>query len=275
MTATDPARPHLLDAGDHLVVVNRNPGRRNALTPALYEVTARALALAGDSARIGAVVITGADGYFCSGGDLTQLVERRALSEPERRARIEALHDMIRAIPACPRPVIAAVEGGAAGAGLSLVLACDLVVASRDATFSAAYVKAGLVPDGGLSHALGQALPPAAAARLLLMGDTVPAGELARFGLVSDLCAAGEALTTAQALARRLAAGPADAQAAIKALVRAARGATLAEQLDRERDAMARALAGAEAGEGILAFLDKRPADFRRLRHDADGGDEK
>jgi len=105
------------DRGDHLLVTLRNPGRRNALAPVMYAEIQAALIEAAAANQIGAVVLTGADGYFCAGGDLNTLAERAAMSRQDRRARIEDLHATIRAIRACPRPVIAAVEGGAAGAG--------------------------------------------------------------------------------------------------------------------------------------------------------------
>ncbi|WP_205470530.1 enoyl-CoA hydratase-related protein [Breoghania sp. L-A4] len=190
--AGDARGPHVRDAGDHLVVVNRNPGRRNALSPLYYETLLGALSRAAANRDCAAVILWGADGYFCSGGDLGQLAHRRDLPEAERRARIEALHDVMRAIKACPCPVIAAIEGGAAGAGLSLALACDLAIASDTATFSAAYVKAGLVPDGGLTYSLSKSLPPATARRIVLFGDPIDARELARFGLINDCVAPGK-----------------------------------------------------------------------------------
>lgn len=268
--------PHaeLQDRGDHLLVTLSNPGRRNALAPSMYAVIRAALEQAGAEPRIGAVVLTGADGYFCAGGDLNALSERAAMSRHDRRARIEDLHATIRAIRACPRPVIAAVEGGAAGAGLSIALACDLLVAAEDASFAAAYVRVGLVPDGGLTASLARRVPAAFAARMCLTGDAVAATTLAAMGVVTDLVPTGQAAPRAAELAARLAQGPAESQAAIKSLLAEARGQDFDRQLDAEAEAMADALAGAEAAEGLSARLNRRPPAFGRGNTAAQIGEE-
>lgn len=262
----DPTLARCDDLGDRLLVVNTNTAKRNALSPEFYAVMSAAVDTAARETRIASVIVTGADGFFCAGGDLSLLAKRRELPRPERLRRIDDLHDMIRAVVACPKPVIAAVDGGAAGAGVSLAFACDLIVAAEDAAFTVAYVKAGLVPDGGLTSTLTAQLPRATVAQMALLGAPVAATRLHALGAVSELAPTGGALAAAMALADRLAAGPAVAQGTIKALLNAAADATLAEQLDTERDAMADAFAGAEAAEGIGAFLAKRRPDFKRLR---------
>jgi len=256
----------IIDEGDHLVVVNRNPARRNALTSGFYAGLIEATALAVREARIGAVVVTGADGFFCAGGDLNFLLTAQGMSEADRRARIEELEGVVRALRDCPRPVIAAVEGGAAGAGFSLALACDMLVAAQDAQFTAAYVNAGLVPDGGLTAALIERLPPPLAAEICLLGRPVGAERLHALGVVNLLTPPGEALAAAQDIARRLAAGPAEAQTAIKRLLTGAAETLWTAQFAAEADAMTRALAAPEAAEGIAAFLGKRAPDFTTLR---------
>ncbi|MCZ0962310.1 oxepin-CoA hydrolase, alternative type [Paracoccus benzoatiresistens] len=253
------------ERGDHLLVTLDNPGRRNALAPAMHPVLREALARAAAEDRFGAVVLTGANGYFCAGGDLNALSQRAAMTRDERRARIDDLHATIRAIRACPRPVIAAVEGGAAGAGFSIALACDLLVAAEDATFAAAYVRVGLVPDGGLTASLARRVPASLAARMCLTGDPVGAATLAAMGVVTDLCAPGGAVDCAAALAARLARGPALAQGAIKRLLDDAGRTAFDDQLDRERDAMADALATTEAATGLQARLDRIAPDFGRV----------
>ena len=258
------ARAVVEDRGDHMLVTLSNPQRRNALSPAMYADLRAALDQAAADDRIGAVVLTGASGYFCAGGDLNALAERAALSREERRTRIEDLHATIRAIRACPRPVIAAVEGGAAGAGFSIALACDLLVAAEDASFAAAYVRVGLVPDGGLTASLARRVPASLAARLCLTGDPVGAPVLAGMGVVTDLCAPGQAHADAARLAARLARGPAGAQAAIKRLLADAYAGDFDAQMQRERDAMADALASPEAAAGIRARLDRTVPDFGR-----------
>ncbi|MGB3555295.1 MAG: enoyl-CoA hydratase family protein [Jannaschia sp.] len=263
------ALARLDDLGDRLVVTGTNPARRNALSPDYYAVLGEALARATEP-RIAAVILHG-EGYFCAGGDLSQLATRRDLPRSERLERIEALHDLTRGIMDCPVPVIAAVEGGAVGAGASLAFACDLIVAERGAVFSAAYVRAGLVPDGGLTASLARHVPRATLMRMALLGEAVGAERMYALGAVSQIEERDAVLPAAMALADRLAAGPAAAQGRIKALVSAAYATDVAAQMDAERDAMADAVAAPEAAEGIAAFLEKRRPDFARLRGARDG----
>ena len=249
------------DRGDRLIVWNGNAEKRGALSPELYAAISDAMEQARDP-RVRAVILTSEGGFFCAGGDLNVLIERRGLSELERREKVDLLHDLVRAIRACPVPVIAAVEGGAAGAGLSLALACDLVVASEEAKFTAAYVKAGLVPDAGLTASMSRLLPRALAMEMCLLGRPVMAMRFAELGAVNRITPVGKALDEALSLADTLAAGPRRAQGVIRGLVAEAYEATEAAQLDAERDAMAQAAGADEAAEGIAAFLEKRPARF-------------
>lgn len=253
----------LEDHGDHLVVVNANTARRGALSPEYYQAVLKALDEA-RAPRVGAVILAAEGGFFCSGGDLNLLAQRRDLPAPERRARIDQLHDLVRGMRASPVPVIAAVEGGAAGAGASLALACDLIVAARGAQFTAAYVRAGLVPDAGLTSALSRLVPRALAMEMCLLGRPVAAERLAALGAVNQVVAPGDTLAVARDLAQALAAGPRRAQGQIRALVAGAYETDEAAQLDAERDAMAQAVAGDEAREGIAARLGKREPRFPR-----------
>ncbi len=249
-----------------LIVWNANPDKRNALTPDYYDALTRALAQAPVDGDVGAVILAGDGGYFCAGGDLATLATRKDLPKKARAERIEALHDVIRAIWDCPAPVIAAVEGGAAGAGFALAMACDVVIAAEGAQFSASHVRAGLTPDGGLTGALARSLPPQTMLPLLLTGDAVTAERLHALGAVSELAPPGTAMEAARALAGRLGRGPREAQVRIKRLALAAREVPFETQLEAERDSMARAQGGPEAQEGIAAFLEKRRPDFGRLR---------
>ena len=214
--------------------------------------------------RIAAVVVTGAEGFFCAGGDLTMLMTAQGMTHARRRAAIEDLQSLIRSILDCPRPVIAAVEGGAAGAGLSVALACDLLVAAEDASFAAAYVRVGLVPDGGLTASLARRVPAGFAARMCLTGDPVSATTLAGMGVVTDRVPPGKALARAADLAARFAQGPAAAQGTIKRLLASARDGDFDAQLDREAEAMADALAAPEAAAGLKARLSRAVPDFGR-----------
>jgi enoyl-CoA hydratase/carnithine racemase len=249
------------DRGDRLIVWNGNADKRGALSPALYVTLAQAMDLAAEP-RIRAVILTSRGDFFCAGGDMNVLIERRKLTEAERRDKVDTLHDLVRKMRACPVPIIAAVEGGAAGAGLSLALACDLIVASKDAKFTAAYVKAGLVPDAGLTASLARMIPRPLAMEMCLMGRPVMATRFAELGAVSRICDTGNALGEAILLADTLAAGPRNAQSAIRQLVAQSYEVSEAAQLDAERDAMAHAAGTNEAAEGIAAFLEKRKAQF-------------
>ena len=250
--------------GPVLVVVNGDPGTRNALGWDFYGDFANIIALAGADEAVGAIVATGANGYFSSGGNVKGLRERAAMDLSERREGVDRLHHMIRAMQACPKPIIAAVEGGAAGAGASLALACDLIVAAKDAYLSIAYVKIGLTPDGGATAFLGQALPRQLVNEMAMTGARVGVERLHALGLVNRLCEPGRALDEALACAAALAEGPPKALAQIKSLVHEAQHASIEAQLDREAEEIAQALGGSEAAEGIAAFFDKRKPDFRR-----------
>ncbi|MFC5514036.1 oxepin-CoA hydrolase, alternative type [Massilia jejuensis] len=248
------------------VLVNSNPQARNAITPALYDALPAALDAAAADPAVGAIVFTGADGFFCAGGDLRQLATRRDLAPGERRGKIERLHALVRAIRACPKPVIAAVEGGAAGAGMSLALACDMLVAAHDAFFTMAYVKVGLSPDGGATSFLSQFLSRQQMMELCLLGERIPAGRLHALGAVNRLSEPGAALSEAIRLAARIASGPGNAAARIKLLCGHAGHASLDAQLDLEARLMAESQGDDEAREGIAAFFEKRAPDFAALR---------
>ena len=251
--------------GRVLVATNNDPATRNSLSWDFYEGFREAVEAASVDAGIGAVVVTGAAGFFCSGGNVSGLQERAQADYPTRRSSVDKLHAMILAMRACPKPIIAAVDGGAAGAGASLAAACDLVVAARDAYFSVAYIKIGLTPDGGATAFLGTALPRQLMAEMVFTGDRIPVERLYTLGLVNRLTEPGQSLPTALEMAARLADGPAAALAVGKRLIDQARLNGLKEQLDHEADGIATALGGAEGREGIAAFLEKRKPDFRGL----------
>lgn len=251
----------LEDAGDRLIIWNGNTEKRGALSPELYATILRACEKAADP-RIRSIILTSEGPFFCAGGDLTVLIERQNMAEDDRRAGIEALHDVVRAMRACPVPIIGAIEGGAAGAGLSFAMACDIVVAAKGAKFVAAYVKAGLVPDGGLTAHLARAVPRQLAMEMCLLGQIVFAERMHDLGVVNALTDEGGTMDVAQGYADRFAAGPRVAQGMIRNMVASAYDQTEAEQLDIERDAMGFATGAPEAAEGIAAFLDKRKPNY-------------
>ncbi|MFV0473574.1 MAG: oxepin-CoA hydrolase, alternative type [Pikeienuella sp.] len=245
--------------GRVLHVVNNLPEQRNALGHDVYDGLFAALDAAARP-DIGAVVLSGAGGFFCAGGDVRRLAVAHKVDYAERRVGVDQLNRLIHAMRACPRPIIAAVEGGAAGAGASLAAACDLIVAGADAYFMLAYVKIGVTPDGGATWTFARDLPRQFATEMALTGGRVPAARLHQLGMVNRL--ADDPVAEALAWAAELARGPAEAMAGIKRLISAAEETTLADQLEAEADSIARALGAPEGIEGANAFLEKRRANF-------------
>ena len=248
--------------GQTLVLTISNPEHRNALGPEIYTEGMEALNLAESSADIRSVVIVGEGKVFSAGGNLQRLQNNRQRPASVQAESISALHDWIEAIRTFPKPVIAAVEGAAAGAGFSLALACDFIVAAENAVFVMAYSNIALSPDGGASWSLMRALPRQLVTELLMCGDRISAQKLFDLGLVNRVTAAGHAHTQALALAEQLNGRAPNALSSIKTLINEASDSTLAKQLDRERDHFVRNLHHANAGIGISAFLNKETPIF-------------
>ncbi|MBA4262653.1 MAG: enoyl-CoA hydratase [Comamonadaceae bacterium] len=259
MTASLKSHSH----GQTLVLTISNPEHRNALGPDIYAVGVEALNLAENSPEVRSVVITGEGPHFCAGGNLQRLRANRQQSPEVQAQSIEGLHNWIETIRVFPKPVIAAVEGSCAGAGFSLALACDMVVAAQNSVFVMAYSNVGLSPDGGASWSLVRALPRATAMQLLLCGERIDAARLQALGVVNQVCATGEALCAALSLADKLNQRAPNALASIKELVNDAQTSPLHTHLSAERDHFVRNLHHANGGEGIAAFLDKRTPLYR------------
>lgn len=254
---------HVHRTGRVVSLVMDNPAQRNALAAEFSLILARELRLAADDDGVGAVVLSGAGAHFCAGGNLKTLYEMRN-TQPRQAAfeRITRVNELVRAVRQCGKPVIAAVEGHAAGAGCSIALGCDLIVAAEDAQFSMSYVKVGVNPDGNGSFALARGLPPQFAAEMAMTGAPVGARRLADLGMVNRVAAPGKALAEALEWAAQLAAGATGAIGRIKALLGEAPTNDYNRHLDRERELFVESLYGAEGTEGIGAFLEKRKARF-------------
>lgn len=240
------------------------PDTRNSIGAPQYEAMRAAMVDAGIDAGVGAIVLTGANGFFSSGGNLHALQESREMSLAEVSRSTDALFAMIMAMRTCPKPIIGAVEGGAAGLGLSVALACDMLVATEGAGFTAAYVKIGLTPDGGATHFLREALPRQLVSEMCLLGRTMPAERLQAAGVINALCGSGEAVAQATELARACAKGAGRAMAMIKEEIEAAPLNGVAKQVELEGRGINLARYGDEAGEGMAAFLEKRKPNFQR-----------
>jgi enoyl-CoA hydratase/carnithine racemase len=249
--------------GQTLVLTLSHPQRRNALHPDMYVAGVQALLDAERNTDIRSVLLTGADDHFCAGGMLQRLQANRQQAPQVQANSIDALHSWIQALRDCPKPVVAAVEGACAGAGFSLALACDCVVAANNSTWVMAYANVGLSPDGGASWHLARQLPRATAMELLLGGQPWSAERLQTLGIINRVVEPGNALKSALQMCDRFNAQAPNALARIKSLLNQATGHNLAEQLNAERDAFVSNLHHPNAGEGIAAFLDKRTALYR------------
>ena len=248
--------------GRTLVLTLSNPEFRNALGPEMYAAGVEALNVAESSADVRSVVITGANGIFCAGGNLQRLQNNRQ-QPPEHQAQsIEGLHNWIEAIRTFPKPVIAAVEGPAAGAGFSLALACDMIVAARNSVFVMAYSSIALSPDGGGSWSLSRAMPRQLATELLMCGERIGAERLQQLGVVNRLTDAGQALQHALNWCEQLNTRAPNALTSIKDLLNDADGSSLNAQLARERDHFVKNLHHPNAGVGISAFLNKQKPEY-------------
>lgn len=258
-----PSELHTERDGSTLILTLSDPATRNTLSPQVYTAGVEALNMAESDPAVRAVILRGDGEHFCTGGDLNRITGLRQAGPQAQADSITLFHSLVESLRAFPKPVIAAVEGWAAGGGMSLALACDLIVAAADARFVMSYGRIGLTPDGGGSWHLAQALPRALALELLWLATPVDAPRLQALGIVNRVTDRGQALAEALALAARLAEMAPNAVAAAKELVAAARHRPLGEHLDAERDAFVRQLFHDNGAEGLRAFAEKRAPRFR------------
>ena len=249
--------------GRTLILTLSNPDFKNALSPEMYAAGSEALNAAETNPDIRSVVLAGEGNVFCAGGNLQRLLANRREPPGAQAQSIEGLHNWIDSIRTYPKPVIAAVEGAAAGAGFSLVLACDFCIAAENAVFVMSYSMVGLSPDGGASWALTKALPRALVNELLMCSERIGAQRLHELGLVNRVTASGSAIADALQFAERLNAQAPNVLASVKELVNDAATDTLSQQLASERDHFVRNLHHANGGEGIDSFLAKRVPHYR------------
>jgi 2-(1,2-epoxy-1,2-dihydrophenyl)acetyl-CoA isomerase len=244
--------------GAVLTITLNRPEVLNAFDTATH----RALATALKDARapeIRAVVLTGAGRGFCVGQDLTEF--REASGDIASRLR-ESYHPNVLAIRSLEKPVIAAVNGAAAGAGLSVACACDLRIAADSASFIPAFINIGLVPDSGGSYFVTRILGPARAFEWMTSGRKLTAAEAHAWGLVSEVVETASLPSRAVELAAQLAAMPTRGIGMSKRLIDHAPTASLEDQLEREAQLQAAATQTSDFREGVSAFLEKRPPRF-------------
>ncbi|GAA4914694.1 enoyl-CoA hydratase/isomerase family protein [Streptomyces coeruleoprunus] len=256
---------HATDNGVSWITLDR-PDVLNALAPDQRE---RLISLLGDASAdpaVRAVVLTATGRGFCAGADLraTSAANGRepVAGDVARTIRLGAQR-LIAAVLDCEKPVVAAVNGIAAGLGAHLAYACDLVVAAESARFTEAFSRRGIVPDGGGAYLLTRLVGPRRAKELLFFGDALSAADAERMGLVNRVVPDTELTATARSWAERLAQGPTRSLALTKQLVNASLDTDRATAFAAEAAAQEIAMTTRDAREGVAAFVERRAADFR------------
>ncbi|MGW7052215.1 enoyl-CoA hydratase/isomerase family protein [Streptomyces sp. NPDC054887] len=257
---------HAVDNGVSWITLNR-PAALNALTRDQRDRVVALLAAASADPAVRAVVVTGTGKGFCAGADLRAGPVSdgdRVAGDVARTIRLGAQR-LVAAVLDCEKPVIAAVNGTAAGIGAHLALACDLVLAAESARFIEVFVRRGLVPDGGGAYLLPRLVGPQRAKELMFFGDSVPAAEAARMGLVNRVVPDAELAAAARAWAERLAAGPTRSIALAKQLVNASLDVDRATAFAAEASAQEINMTTSDANEGVASFVERRTPKYRGL----------
>jgi 2-(1,2-epoxy-1,2-dihydrophenyl)acetyl-CoA isomerase len=257
--------PHVLyDVADRIGIITLNrPEVLNAFGGTMREDLLAAVRRAESDAQARCLVITGAGDAFCAGGDVASMValqDKNDVSVVQQRMVVGG--EVVQALRRLPKPVIAAVNGAAAGAGMNLALACDLRYASEKARFAESFVKIGLVPDWGGHFLLTQLVGTARAMELMMTGDRLDAADALRLGLVNRVFPHASFRDDVLAVARRLAEGPAGTLAQIKHGVYVGAAGTLGDALAHEAEAQTAVFLSADAREGMRAFVEKRRPRF-------------
>ena len=261
MTTDNHKQVYWACAGNVACVTMNRPDKLNALTPSMAAELHSAMATIADDSGIRTVILTGAGRGFCSGADVNELLAADSGGgDVQPGFGITALSARIRGMP---QPVIAAVNGVAAGAGLAIALACDIRIASQEAGFSSIFVKRSLVPDAGASIMLPRIVGPAAAVEMALTGNVYDAQWAMEKGLVSRVVPADRLMQEASTMADQIAANPPLAVRATRSLLYDGDDEALAAATQRESDANALLLATDDASEAARAFLEKRPPVYR------------
>lgn len=253
---------YLLEDDVAVVTLNR-PDRYNAIEATLGEGLVRSLARAGEESR--AVILTGAGKAFCSGADLNDLLPAYESGVgPDLAALLDdVFHPALHAILECRVPIVGAINGVAAGAGVGLAMACDLRVMAEEATLTSAFTAIGLIPDSGTTWWLSHHLGVSRALELALTNRRVSAEEARALGLCLDVVPGAELIDHALEVARQLADLVPDSLVSTRRLIREASGSSLEAALVAEQTAQGRLGRTPEHREGVMAFLEKRKADFR------------
>lgn len=244
------------------ITLNR-PERLNSFTTQMHAEVRDALARVAADGDVRVLLLTGAGRAFCAGQDLSDRAVAPGGAPVDLGASIEANYaPLVLALRDLALPVVCAVNGVAAGAGANVALACDIVIATKSASFIQAFCKIGLIPDSGGTFFLPRLVGSARAMGLAMLGDKLPASDAAAWGLIWRCVDDGEFAGATEALLAHLAAAPTAGLVAIKRALQASGGNTLAQQLDAERDAQRALGYSDDYREGVAAFLDKRAPRF-------------
>jgi 2-(1,2-epoxy-1,2-dihydrophenyl)acetyl-CoA isomerase len=267
--AEAPSQPVLLEAlneGVLTLTLNR-PDRMNAFNVALHEALALAVRRAATDAECRVVLLTGAGKGFSAGQDLSDRAVAPSSGRPDLGESLEKRYNpLVRALRALPKPIVCAVNGAAAGAGANIALACDIVIAAKSARFLQAFARIGLVPDSGGTWTLPRLVGEARARALMMLADPVGAEQAEAWGMIYRAVDDDQLMGVAHEIAMRLAAGPTHAYGLMKRAFLASASNSLDAQLDLERDLQREAGAADEYIEGVSAFLEKRPVNFRATK---------
>ncbi|MEQ8451855.1 MAG: 2-(1,2-epoxy-1,2-dihydrophenyl)acetyl-CoA isomerase PaaG [Nitratireductor sp.] len=250
--------------GYSVITLNR-PDRLNAFNELQHQQLRAALDACEADAGCGAIILTGAGRGFCAGQDLSDRDPTLIGENPDLGKTLETFYNpLVRKLRAMPKPVICAVNGVAAGAGANIALACDIVIAARSAKFIQAFSKIGLIPDGGGTYWLTRLVGEARAKALALTAHPLTAADAAAWGLIWRAVDDDQLMAEATTLAEGFAAGPTHAYALTKQAIHAASTNSLDAQLDLERQLQREAGRSDDYKEGVSAFLEKRPPNYRR-----------
>lgn len=248
--------------GDVAIVTLNRPDRYNAINGELSAALVEAMERAGDESR--AVVLTGEGKAFCSGADLSGFVDEYDNGGPDLAKHLdEEFHPMVHAIGGCSVPVIAAVNGVAAGAGMGLALGCDLRVMAESAYMTSSFTAIGLVPDSGSTWLLPHHVGASVALEMALTNRRMPSSEALDRGLCVEVSPDDEVVEKAVDYARKLADLPTDALVTTRRLIHGSSTLTFTEGLEAEKREQGRLGKTPEHSEGVKAFLEKRKPDFR------------
>ncbi len=249
-----------------LFISLKNIKSRNSMIPGFHDQMQCAIKKGENNSNISSIIIYGEGNFFCAGGDLNSLKKRREMSVEERHITLNQLNKTILAIRECSKPTIAAVEGGAAGAGVSLAMACDFLIMADNAFFSLAYVKIGLTPDGGVTKLLAEVLTKQQLAEMSLLGNKVYANQLNNFGMINILTQKNLVKNEAIEFSKKFLNLPLNSMKRIKVLNRQAYKNNFLDQMNLEAELMVESQGDKESVEGIDAFLEKRDVNFKKLR---------